>query len=253
MNVESRSHRLVLQTAFGLFLALLFYLLHLAFPGIIPTFSKIGGAFVTQWQSDALPTATIKALQAILGGFVAAVIVGLPLGFLMGLNRISEEILDPYLNALYVMPFGALVPALIVWFGTGTLIRFLVVFFFAVFPITINTMDGAKTTPPELLNVTRSFGAGRLYTIRTVVLPHEIPFILAGLRLGIGRAVKGLVVTEILISSTGFGLIISRWAVGLQMEGVFSVVFLLMAMGLILTGSLKVLEWKFVTWETTGQ
>lgn len=250
MNVEDRWYRLALQIGFGLVLMIAFYLAHLLYPDIIPTFSAIIDALVTQWESGSLRPAIENALYAILGGFFVAVLVGIPLGLLMGLNEIAEELLDPYLIALYVMPFAAMVPALILWFGTGTLIRFVVVFFFALFPITINTMDGAKTTPPDLVDVANSFGASRLFTVRHVVFPHEIPYIVAGLRLGIGRAVKGLVVTEILISASGFGFILNRWATGLQMEGVFSVVFVLMSLGLILTGILKQIERWLVTWDT---
>lgn len=215
-----------------------------------PTPMEIVDAFFTQLNSGALAAAFESAILAILVGYFIAVIVGIPLGVAMGVNRHVENIADPYVNALYALPISAMVPAFIIWFGTGLKVRVIVVFFFAIFTIVINTLEGAKTVPVNLVEVADSFGADRWFVIRNVVVPYEVTYIATGLRLASGRAVKGLVVAELLVSASGFGLIIHEYSSALQLGGVFSVVLVLMAMGILAVKVLKAIEDRVITWDT---
>lgn len=253
LTPSNRRHRAAVQAASVLVLLAAWYAASVLSPSIFPRPGLIAGALVEQVLEDDLALATALALQAILIGYVLAVLVGVPIGLVMGRDALAEQVLDPYLYGLYVTPFAALIPALITWFGTGFSIRVLVVFFFALFPIVINTQQGAKDVPPDLLDAIRSFGADRWFLIRHVVLPHEVPYVAAGLRIGIGRAVKGLVVTELLVSVTGLGAILTRWSSAFRMEGVFSVVLVLMALGVALTWLLRRLESRLVHWEATNR
>lgn len=225
--------KLPLQVGFGVFLIALYYVAQLWLVPTLPTPSAIVNALVIQLEQG-LVDAIVEALRAILLGFAIAVAVGIPVGVVMGVNRVAEQLLDPYVNALYVIPYAALVPAFIIWFGTGFTVRLVVTFMFALFPIAINTLEGAKTTPVNLIEVAQSFNAGRLFILKNVVLPHELPYILAGLRLGVGRAVKGLVVAEILISVSGIGGILTQWSAAYRLEGVASIVLILMLLGIVL-------------------
>lgn len=253
LTPSNRRHRAAVQAASVLVLLAAWYAASVLSPSIFPRPGLIAGALVEQVLEDDLALATALALQAILIGYVLAVLVGVPIGLVMGRDALAEQVLDPYLYGLYVTPFAALIPALITWFGTGFSIRVLVVFFFALFPIVINTQQGAKDVPPDLLDAIRSFGADRWFLVRHVVLPHEVPYVAAGLRIGIGRAVKGLVVTELLVSVTGLGAILTRWSSAFRMEGVFSVVLVLMALGVALTWLLRRLESRLVHWEATNR
>jgi NitT/TauT family transport system permease protein len=250
LSPDERRHRLLVQAASVVALVLAWYLANLASPAIFPRPGLILAALVEQVRTGGLLLATAAALQAILLGYALAIVVGIPIGLAMGLDRLVEELLDPYLYALYVTPFAALIPALVIWFGTGFTIRVVVVFAFALFPIAINTQQGAKDAPPDLLDAIRSFGADRWFLMRHVVVPHEVPYIAAGLRIGIGRAVKGLVVTELLVSVTGLGAILTQWSSAFRLEGVFSVVLVLMAIGITLSWVLRQVEHRFVHWET---
>ena len=218
--------------------------------GFFPTPMQVVEAFFAQLSSGDLQAALESALVAILIGYFLAVLVGIPLGLAMGVNRHAENIADPYVNALYVLPLSAMVPAFIIWFGTGLQVRVLVVFFFSVFHVTINTLEGAKTVPPNLIEVSQSFGADRWFILRNVVVPHEATYIATGLRLASGRAVKGLVIAELLVSASGFGLIIHEYSSSLQLGGVFSVVIVLMVLGILAVRTLKFLESKIITWDT---
>ena len=249
MAVNQRVGPVVDHLAFAAIILGLFYLAHFAVPATIPTPGDIVGAFQEQLANGAIVEATTKALYAIAVGYAISVAIGISVGIAMGVNWHSEQLLEPYVNALYVVPVTALVPAFIIWFGTGFQIRVFVIVLFATFPILINTFEGVKSVPPGLVEATRSFGAGSVYVIRNVVIPHEIPYITAGLRLGIGRAVKALVITELIVSVSGFGRIISRWSAANALEGVFSVVFVLMALGVLSTWLVALIERRIVHWD----
>lgn len=250
LSMENRRHQLILQAAFGLLLlgtysgAALLYM-----PETLPLPGEIVTAFVTQLTEQGLLTALENALYAIFAGFLLAAVVGIPLGVVMGVNQLAEELIDPYINGLYVLPYAALVPALIIWFGTGTTVRVVVTFSFALFPIVINTFEGAQTTPPSLIEVARSFNGGRLFVLKNVVVPHEIPYILAGLRMGIGRAVRGLVVVEILVAVTGLGGLIQQWSAAYRLEGVISVVLVLMVLGITLPWLFDRIYERLIWWD----
>lgn len=252
LRPDNQRHRVAVQVASLLVVLIVWFGASLVSPSIFPPPGLILAALGEQLLTGDLAVATALALQAILLGYGLAIVIGVPIGLVMGLDRLAEELLDPYLYALYVTPFAALIPALVTWFGTGFTIRMVVVFFFALFPIAINTQQGAKDAPPELLNAIRSFGADRWFLLRHVVVPHEVPYIAAGLRIGIGRAVKGLVVTELLVSVTGLGAILTRWSSAFRLEGVFSVILVLMTIGVVLTWVLRQVENRVVHWDTGG-
>lgn len=251
MNATGTKTRLLHAAAFGLLLIVLWELFAYSEPPI-PSSVLILEAFGIQIVRDALLSALLQALYAILTGYALATIVGVPVGVAMGLSRTLEEVLDPYVNGLYAVPLAAIVPMLIIWFGTGFQVRVVAVFFYAFFPITINTLEGAKTTPSGLYEVAESFGANWYFKVKNVVIPHEIPYILTGLQLGSGRAVKGLVITELVISVTGFGLIIAEWSTAFRLEGVFSVVLLLMFLGVAFVGILKLIATYAVPWRSAA-
>lgn len=251
IDVDRRPHQLALQGGFGIFLFLVYVGLALTAVQQLPLPHLIVDALIVQVNDQGLIQALQDALWAIFAGFFAAVLVGIPLGLAMGVNQLVEEFFDPYVNALYVMPIAALVPAFIIWFGTGLQVRLVIVFIFAVFPIVINTFEGAKTAPSNLLEVARSFNASKRFMIQNVVIPHEIPYILAGLRLGIGRAVKGLVVTEIVVAVSGIGGILKSWSASYRLEGVISIVLVLMVLGILLPWLLKQIHERIIWWDVS--
>lgn len=246
-----RRHQLVYQVGFGVSLLVLWIVAGAIWPRVFPYPWLIVDAFGQQVSTGEMGEAVYYALQAIVLGYLLAVIVGISVGLAMGLSEVAEEFFDPYLDALYAMPFAALIPAMIIWFGTGLRIRVVVVFFFAVFPITINTLEGARSIPAAYTELTQSFGADGLYFVRNIVIPYELPYILAGLRLGSGLAVRGLVVTELLVSVTGFGELITKWSAAFRMEGVVSVVLVLMFLGISSTWLLHQAEERLIAWDVS--
>lgn len=238
-----------LQSVMGVLILLVWHVGHLINPRAIPTLPMVVDAFLVQFYSGALVDAFVAALYAIAIGYALAIVFGIPIGFVMGRKPSLELFADPYVNAMYVLPVAGLIPAMILWFGAGLQIRIIVVFVFAVFPILINSMNGSKNVPDNFLKIAQSFGANNVYVLRNVVLPSSLPYIVVGLRLGAGLAVKGLVVTELLISVTGFGQLIHEWSTAFRMEGVFSVVIVLMLLGVVFTWIISQFESYLVHWE----
>ncbi len=189
----------------------------------------------------------VSAVEFLLG-LGCAVAVGLPLGIVLGRSRTLDAALDPYVTALNATPRIVWIPLLILWFGLGIWSKVAVVFLGAVFPLLINTYEGVRSTDRVLVNVVRSFGAREWQVTRMVVLPQALPYIVAGLRLAIGRAILGVVVGEFFGASRGLGYLIASAASNYQPDVMFAGVGVFMALSLILTFSVQAVESRLIRW-----
>jgi len=142
-------------------------------------------------------------------GYGMAIVIGLVIGLLMGWYTRFQYALDPFVNFFYSTPRIVLIPLFIIWFGIDMPSKIAVIFLGALFPIIINTMAGVRNTEAALLRVARSFGASDALIFRRVVLPGSVPFILTGFRLGIGHALTGVVVAELIAARHGVGQLIA--------------------------------------------
>jgi len=210
--------------------------------------SAIAVAFIHLLASGELPAAAGQSLLVLFVGWAAGILAGIPSGLLMARYRLVERSLDTYVNALYATPMVALVPLIINWFGFTLLARMVIVFLFAVFPVLINTFQGVRNVEPNLIEVAKSFCSGESRLWRDVVLPSATPYIVAGLRLAIGRALVGLVVAELFTSIAGFGGIIERSTSAIRYDRMMVPIVLLMAIGIGLTEGLKGLERWLAPW-----
>jgi NitT/TauT family transport system permease protein len=136
--------------------------------------SQVVVSLVNVTLSGELPLALLVSLQAFLVGFVAAIIVGIPLGMLMGRFESVERFFEPYISAFFVTPVSAFVPMIIIWFGIGIEARVIVVFSFSFFDIVINTFNGVRDIQYELVEPVRSLGANQRQTFQKVVLPAGV-------------------------------------------------------------------------------
>ena len=210
--------------------------------------TAIARAFFQLTASGELPQAAGQSLLVLSVGWAAGILAGIPSGLLMARYRLVERSLDTYVNALYATPTVALVPLIINWFGFTLLARTVIVFLFAVFPVLINTFQGVRNVEPNLIEVAKSFCSGESRLWRDVVLPSATPYIVAGLRLAIGRALVGLVVAELFTSIAGFGGIIERATSAIRYDRMMVPVVFLMAIGIGLTEGLKGLERWLAPW-----
>lgn len=214
---------------------------------LFPDLLAIASAFVEQIRDYDLLASVAASVTTLLAGFTIAAVVGIGTGLMMGLDERVAVMLEPYVNALYVAPIAALVPVIILVGGVNLSARIFVVFLFAVFEIIVDTFQGVKTTPTAMLDVARSFGARRWFTIKNVVVPHSVPLIFVGLRLGMGRAVRGVIIAELLVQFSNLGEIIRFWQNDFRIAGIISVVLVLMALGILLTRLVKMVEDRTVS------
>jgi NitT/TauT family transport system permease protein len=189
----------------------------------------------------------ISAIEFALG-YVIASVIGIALGFAMANSVTAKRALQPWISGLYATPTIALAPLFILWLGIGIWSKVLVVIFLVLFPVTINTEAGLRTTSERLIEMLRSFGATPRQIFFKVSLPSAMPFILAGLKLGIGRGLIGVVVAELFGSRAGLGRLISQSADAFNMPELFAGVVVLAFAGIVLTAGFTWLEGKLVPW-----
>lgn len=181
-------------------------------------------------------------------GFGFAAIVGVPLGILMGWYSRLNAVLEPFVSALYATPRIALLPLILIWLGIGLASKVAIVFLGAVFPILVNTITGVRTVEADFIKVSRSFGCSDRQMFLTVVLPSSVPLLLAGLRLGLGHALVGIVVGEMYGATKGLGFLIATAGARFQTDKVMVGIILIAGAGVALTELLRFIERRFERW-----
>jgi ABC-type nitrate/sulfonate/bicarbonate transport system permease component len=181
-------------------------------------------------------------------GLGLAIAIGVPLGVTLGRSQTLTAIFDPFITAFNATPRLVFLPLLVLWLGLGLPSKIVIVFAGAMFPLLINTYEGVRNTDRILVNVVRSFGAKEWDIARLVVLPNALPYIVAGLRLAIGRAVLGVVVSEFFGSSGGLGVVMVQAASQYKVDVVFAGMVLFTVLSLAMTTLVKLLEGRLARW-----
>jgi NitT/TauT family transport system permease protein len=181
-------------------------------------------------------------------GIALAVVVGIPFGLAAGWYRLLSYAVAPFLSALNATPQVAFLPLIIIWVGTGFATKVLIIFLLAVLPIAINAQAAVRTTDARLIKVSESFGAGEWLFFRSIILPSAVPFLLAGLRLAIGRGMIGIVVGEVYGSAGGVGMMISQAGSRFQTDRVFVGVLTIVVAGIVLVEVLRWIERRVEVW-----
>ena len=215
--------------------------------------SLIGAAFKEQVQGGKLWHDLAVSSRAFLWGFTFAVIVGIPVGLVMGWRKRVEYALDPFLTALYASPLVALAPLFIIVFGVGVLGKAALVFLLAIFPFIFNTFAGVKSTDALLINVIRSFGGTEKDLYLKVILPSTMPYIIAGARIAIGRGLVGIIVGEFYAASEGIGFAISQAGDTYRLPDMFVGIIILSLIAIILTELMRKLELTLAPWRANDE
>lgn len=211
--------------------------------------SAIAAAFVElAFVDNTLLPAFTTSLHGLVVGFAIAAVLGITIGFAMGRIRLVDLILDPYVSALYATPRIALVPLLVLWVGIDFELRVTVVVLSAVFPIIINTYIGAKSVDRELLDAGRAFAANGWQLLTTVVVPASIPYLFAGLRIGVARALVGIIVAEMTAAVTGTGQLIIQFGRFFQTDKLFVPVIILGLFSIFLAELVYFLQRRATPW-----
>jgi ABC-type nitrate/sulfonate/bicarbonate transport system permease component len=215
--------------------------------------SLIAAAFKEQIQGAKLWHDLAVSSQAFIWGFSFAVIVGIPVGLVMGWRRRVEYSLDPFLTALYASPLVALAPLFIIVFGVGVLGKAALVFLLAVFPFVFNAFAGVKSTDSLLINVIRSYGGTEKDLYLKVILPSTMPYIIAGARLAIGRGLVGIIVGEFYAASEGIGFAITQAGDTYRLPDMFVGIIILSLIAVGLTELMRKLELMVAPWRANDE
>ena len=221
--------------------------------GINPVFgsypSAIAVAFWELARSGDLGKALFESVQPFIVGYVLAIVIGVPLGLIVGRFRTMEAALGIYITAGFAMPLVALVPLLILWLGLGFKVKVAIVFLMSLFPITINTWLGVRAVPKTLIDVGKSFVASDATILRRIVLPATLPYIMAGIRLAVGRAVVAMVIAEFFTTISGLGAIIINSANNFDTATMFVPIIVLMVLAIGLNSLIGWVERKVAPWQ----
>ena len=220
---------------------------------INPVFGSYPSAIAeAAWElarTGKLWAALSDSLRPFLLGYGLAIVIGVPVGLIIGRYRVVEAAIGIYITAGYAMPLVALVPLLVLWLGLGFAVKVAVVFLMSVFPICINTWLGVTAVPKTLIEVGKSFVAPNSVILRRIILPATLPYIMAGIRLAVGRAVVAMVIAEFFTSISGLGAIIITSANNFDTATMFVPIVVLMVMAIGLNYLIGAVERLVAPWQ----
>jgi NitT/TauT family transport system permease protein len=193
-------------------------------------------------------TAFFISNQSLVFGFGLAIGIGIPLGLLIARFRSAEGYIDPYLSILLVTPMAALIPLLIMSLGLGLASRVVLVVVFSIPVVIVNARAGIRSVDANLIEMATSYGAGERQIWREILLPGALPAIMTGVRLGLGRAVTGMVIIELLMVAVGIGGLILNFRGTFQADMLYAVVVLIVVEALILVSIVRLVERWVAPW-----
>ncbi len=209
---------------------------------------QVAQSFAELYQSGELIRNCYFSFLEFFYGFLLAIAVGVPLGFIMATQPKVNNYLDPWISCVYATPRVALAPIIVVWFGLGIFPSSLVVFLGAVFPILLNTYTGIKSVRQNLVDVVRAFGGTPRQIFFKVMIPDATPAIVAGMRLAVGRAVIGVVVAELFGAEAGLGFMVYLYSQRFMPGPVFVGIVILIVFGLAAFAALERLQCWLSPW-----
>jgi NitT/TauT family transport system permease protein len=186
--------------------------------------------------------------QPFLYGFVAAVVVGVSIGIVMGWRQRVGFALDPLMTVFYASPLVALAPLVVVFFGVGVSGKAIIIFLLAVFPFIFNAAAGVRAVDRLLINVVRSLGGTEKDLYLKVIVPSVLPYIVAGARIAIGRALVGVLVGEFFAASEGIGYAIAKFGDLFALDKMFACIIVIMIIAVILTEGIRWAERAAFPW-----
>jgi ABC-type nitrate/sulfonate/bicarbonate transport system permease component len=207
-------------------------------------FAPASEVFVTFWKQlidprHVLLNGFMETLAILVPGFAIASILGIALGALMGRSNLALQILDPYVTIFYNTPRVALIPVLLLWLGVGDTLKIVIVVLAAIFPISVNVTAGIRDVSAQLTEPARSMNATEGQLLWKVILPATFPYLIAGLKLALGRALTTVIVAEFFVSLSGLGGILHAASSTYQMAKMLAPAVILAAMGIAIDGLLS--------------
>ncbi|MEF9907147.1 ABC transporter permease [Streptomyces sp. P9-A2] len=217
-------------------------------PSILPAPEAVWRAGADLAATGELQFHILTSLRRILQGFALGAATGLILGFLVGMSKVTEILLDRSLQMVRTIPHLALVPLMIAWFGIGEEPKILLVALGTFFPIYLNTVTGIRGVDPKLLQLGRSYGLGRWSLVRDIAVPGAMPTILSGIRYSLGVAWMTLVIAETISASDGIGYLAQNARELLRTDQIVLAIVLYALAGLLADLLTRLIERKVLRW-----
>jgi NitT/TauT family transport system permease protein len=217
---------------------------HLIFPGPVGVARSIHDIF----QSGEVWPHLWVTLYEILAGFALGAFAGFVLGALIGQSALLELVLYPYVVAFQTVPKVAVAPLFVLWFGFDTTSKVVITATIVFFPVLANTIVGLRSAPRDQIDLMRAFTASPWHVFRMVRLPHALPYVFAGLDIGIVLAVIGAIVGEFVGAQAGLGYLILQRNFSMDAAGMFAILIVLSAIGIVLHGLMKAIARRVVFW-----
>jgi NitT/TauT family transport system permease protein len=211
----------------------------------LPPISSVAAAGLEIWSGERFLEALRSTAVAIGIGFPPSVVIGVTLGLLMGLFRPVEWALRSYINLSLSLPLIAVIPIILFIFGLSQTTVIVVIILYVLPMVLVNTYAGVRSTSPDLLEMAVSVNAGRWLTIRRIVLPSARSLTLAGLRIGVGRAITGTIVAEQVLGVMGIGGLVQRLGGAFAVEELYAVIIFIGAVGVVSLAAVNRIEERY--------
>jgi NitT/TauT family transport system permease protein len=221
-------------------------------PILLATPTKVWSAFINLSESGTLGPAFLRAMEVLAVGFAIAAVVGIVVGVSMGRSSVAHRILNPYVSFFQATPLIALTPLVVIWTGIGFNAEVLITVLLAVWSVIINTAEGVRNTPRTLLDMARVYHASELSVVRNVAVPNAVPYIFAGLRIALAKALIGVIIGEMDISLKGLGGLIQNAGDAFQTAPLLAAIICSSVVGVIGTIVLEVLRRRIAPWAATS-
>jgi len=214
----------------------------------LPPFSRVMEAFVQFLASGIILSNLQASLSSLLIGFTLSLVLGLLLGSLMGRYRAVEKAADIYVHALFVCPSILFAPIFFAIFGLSDAARIAIIVVYSTFVIVINTATAIRTVDPSLVEMAYSFGCRERQIFTRILLPASLPLVFAGIRLGMGRAVKGMINGEMLIAFVGLGALAQKYGAQFDTAKVYAIAMVVLIIGLASNAVVQTVENRLTRW-----
>jgi ABC-type nitrate/sulfonate/bicarbonate transport system permease component len=211
--------------------------------------SNVAVRFVQLWTNGGLPGQTLITVETVFISLAISALIGIPVGLAMGAKKLVEYGIDPYVNFIYSLPIVVIIPLAVIWFGSNLWpSTYVIVFLHAIPPILVNTMIGVKAMNKTLTETGRSFGLRGIDLLRKIIFPGSLPYILAGLRIGVGLAIIGTMVVEIFLYNTGLGYELVFFQNRFDTAGLIVAILVIMVIGIVSREIIRFFEKRALAW-----
>jgi len=215
---------------------------------LLPYFHETVLEFITAWVDPIIMSNLALTLRRVITGFMYALVIGVPIGLLMGYSPTAMQAISPVINSVRQIPIMAWVPLSIIWFGLGDGPTVFLIAMSAIFPLVINAIAGVHGIDPNYYNAARSMGATLPDIIRSIVIPGALPSVLTGCRLAMGAGWMSVICAEFIATSAGFGFLMVEAQVRMETAQLYALMFMSGLVGFFIDKGFICLEKKLTSW-----